>query len=212
MNSLSVITFCVIGAAAVSGGRIVVAEAASHHPHQSVPGMDVIPGDSLYQLSITLQSADGTNVNLADLRGQPLIVTMFYTQCASVCPLLTAQVQRLVNTLSPAARQQIRVLMVSFDALGDTPETLSRFKLEHHIQGANWIIARASASDVRALAAALGIRYRELADHTFNHSAIISLADPEGTVRARTSEMTGPDVTFVRAVRAQIAATHRRRD
>src|SRR5205085_698484 len=112
------------------------------------------------------------NVKLADFRGQPLVVTMFYSHCTSVCPLLTAQVQRLVGSMSAAERQKIRILLVSFDSRRDTPETLTTFKDEHHIQDANWIIAGAAASDVRALAAALGIRYRELPDHTFNHSSI----------------------------------------
>jgi protein SCO1/2 len=134
---------------------------------------------------------------------------MFYSGCTSVCPLLTAQLQRLVDQLSPADGRQIRILMVSFDAARDTPEALTAFKAEHHIQGGNWIVAHASASDVRALAAALGIRYRELADHTFNHSAVVSFADREGVVRARTSELTSIDHAFVVAVHHQIAATSR---
>jgi cytochrome oxidase Cu insertion factor (SCO1/SenC/PrrC family) len=66
-----------------------------------------------------------------------------------------AQVQRLVGQLSPGEQQRIQILMVSFDAVRDTPEALSAFKAEHHIEEPNWIIARASADDVRALAAAL---------------------------------------------------------
>lgn len=195
MKLLSHVVLCVVAAVSFSGE----------------PGMDVIPGDSLYQLSVPLQVADGGTVTIADLRGQPLVVTMFYSHCAAVCPLLTAQLQHLVNELTPAERQQIRVLMVSFDSIRDTPETLSRFKAEHHIQEANWTVARASPSNVRALAAALGIRYRELPDHTFNHSAIISVTDGDGVVRARTSEMTGPDAVFVGEIRAQIAAPSQQR-
>jgi len=176
-----------------------------HHQHHDVAAMDAIPGDSLYQLSIALQTADGKTLKIGELRGEPLVVTMFYTHCTSVCPLITAQMQRLVGELALPERQRIRVLMVSFDSRRDTPEALSAFKAEHRIQGANWIIARASANDVRALAAALGISYRELPDHTFNHSAIISVTDRDGTVRARTNEMTGPDAAFVAAVTAQIA-------
>ena len=108
--------------------------------------------------------------------------------------------------LGPDDRQQIRVLMVSFDAVRDTPDVLSAFKAEHHIQESNWIVAHASADDVRALAAALGIRYRELPDHTFNHSALISLADREGIVRARTGELAARDDAFMRAIHEQAAA------
>jgi len=95
--------------------------------------------------------------------------------------------------------------MVSFDSALDTPQALREFRAEHHIADANWITARAEAADVRTLAAALGIQYRELPDHTFNHSTVISVADPEGTVRARTSELNGPAPAFVAAVREQLA-------
>jgi protein SCO1/2 len=208
MKLLSKILFCAVAAASLSVRPIAVAqEAAGHDQHHDTSGIDAFAGDSLYQLPVALQIADGRTVEFADLRGKPLLVTMFYSHCSSVCPLLTAQVQRLVSELTPAERQQILILMVSFDSLRDTPEVLTDFKAEHHIQDPNWIIARASASDVRALAAALGIRYRELSDHTFNHSAIISVTDRGGTVRARTSEMTGPDAAFIGALRAQVAAS-----
>ena len=79
-------------------------EAEGHHQHDDMRAVDVIPGDSLYQLSIALQTADDQTVKIADLRGQPLVVTMFYSHCTSVCPLLTAQVQRLVHGLTPTER------------------------------------------------------------------------------------------------------------
>ena len=100
----------------------------------------------------------------------------------------------------------MRVLMISFDSARDTPEALSAFAAEHHIAQDNWVVARASASDVRLLAAALGIQYRELADHTFNHTAIISVTDREGVVRAQTSDLADPKGSFVTAIRHQLAA------
>ena len=90
--------------------------------------------------------------------------------------------------------------------LGDT---LTAFKSEHQIAGDNWLIAKASARDVRSLAAALGIQYRELPDHSFNHSAVVSVTDRGGTVRARTSDLNDSDGTFIAAVRRQVHATSR---
>ena len=57
---------------------------------------------------------------------------------------------------------------------------------------------------MRALAAALGIQFRELEDHSFSHSAVISVTDQGGTVRSRTSRLSGPDETFLHAIQAQI--------
>jgi protein SCO1/2 len=205
-TAAKIITFAV--ALGLTGGPLAVAqESRPQHHHLEMPAADVIASDSLYQLPMQIQMSDGRTLNLADLRGKPLIVTMFYTHCTSVCPLITAQVKSLVGNLTPAERQQITILMVSLDALRDTPEVLTDFKVERHIQDSNWFVARTSASDARALAAALGIRYRELPDHTFNHSAIISVTDANGVVRARTSQMTGPDPEFLTAVRAQITAS-----
>lgn len=170
-----------------------------------MPATRSIPGNSLYQLPASFETAEGTSMKLSDFRGSPLLVTMFYSHCTSVCPLVTAQLQRLVAQFSPAEQRQMRVLMVSFDSVRDTPEALSAFKAAHHIEDSStWVLARASAGDVRALAAALGIRYRELPDHSFNHSALISLADRDGTIRARSSDLAALDKTFVRAMRAQL--------
>ena len=88
--------------------------------------------------------------------------------------------------------------MVSFDSARDTPESLSAFAQEHHIEGNNWIIARASAWLMFApLAVALGIQYRELPDHSFNHSTIISLADRDGTIQDKTTDLSDVDGDFV---------------
>jgi protein SCO1 len=171
----------------------------------SSPEMSALPGTSLYRLPVSLTTSTGASMQLSEFRGLPLIVTMFYSQCASVCPVLTLQLQHIIDRLSPADRRQIHILMVSFDSVRDSPEALADFKAEHHISTDQWIIARASPKDVRMLAAALGIQYRELSDHTFNHSAILSVTDRDGTVRARTSELNDSDGAFVAAVKRQIS-------
>jgi protein SCO1/2 len=165
-----------------------------------------VPGNSLYQLSIALEASDGRTMRLAELRGRPLLITMFYAQCTSVCPLLTSRLQSVVDQLIPADRARLTVVMVTFDSDRDSPQALAEFKKEHHIDQTNWIVARASRQDVRLLSAALGVRYRELPDHTYNHSALISLADADGVVQARMSDVNAQQPDFVRAVHAQLAA------
>jgi protein SCO1/2 len=131
---------------------------------------------------------------------------MFYSRCTSVCPMLTNELQQLMSRLSTLERARVQILMVSFDSAGDSPATLTAFKSEHQIAGDNWLIAKASARDVRSLAATLGIQYRELPDHSFNHSAVVSVTDRGGTVRARTSDRNDSDGTFIAAVRLQVHA------
>jgi cytochrome oxidase Cu insertion factor (SCO1/SenC/PrrC family) len=171
-----------------------------------------LPGDSLFRLDIKLETADGHTLPLSALRGRPLLLTLFYSECSSVCPMTTAQLQTIVHKLLPSARKNITALMVSLDAARDTPTTLTNFVQQHHLQGPTWIVARASASDVRTLAAALGVRYRELPDHTFNHSTVITLADPDGVIQAHAEGWQTVDESFLdrlRAVASSPAANRR---
>src|SRR6185437_7806731 len=169
----------------------------------TAPRAAELPGDSLYRLDISLQTADGTTRMLSSLRGQAWLVTLFYSQCSSVCPLLTAQLQDIDRKLTPQARRGVTVLMVSLDATRDTPAALRAFKDEHRIDDPRWIVARADATGVRLLAAALGIRYRELPDHTFDHSSVVTLADSDGVIRASsTLGLRGADASFLQTVRS----------
>jgi protein SCO1 len=186
--------------------------AAHHHDMAGMvmpPAAGALPGTSLYQLDLALEPASGAPFRLASLAGRPVLVTMFYSHCTSVCPMLTSQLQRLVSSLPQAARERADVLMVSFDSLRDTPPVLAAFASAHHIDGPRWHVARGSAADVRALAAALGIQYRELPDHSFNHSAVIALLDAEGVPRARSEQLAGDDPAFRAAVGRLAAARGR---
>jgi protein SCO1/2 len=188
------------------GGVASYADTNAAMPGMYLSAVEPISGDSLYQLPVELTAANGATFELSSLRGKPLIVTMFYSRCTSVCPMLTHELQQLMSRLSTLERVRVQILMVSFDSAGDSPATLTAFKSKHQIAGDNWLIAKASARDVRSLAAVLGIQYRELPDHSFNHSAVVSVTDRGGTVRARTSDLNDSDGTFIAAVRLQVHA------
>jgi protein SCO1 len=166
-----------------------------------------LPGDSIYRLELPLQTDDGTSIMLPSLRGKALLVTLFYSQCSSVCPMVTARLQGIERNLPPEARRNVNILMVSLDSQHDSPQALRTFRREHHIEAdPRWIVARTSADDVRILAAVLGVRYRDLPDGGFNHSASIALVDAEGVIRARAEGVSGGEPDFVRQVQSIAAA------
>jgi len=165
-----------------------------------------VPGDSLFRLDVQLETADDRTVAFSSLRGRPLLISLFYSQCSSVCPMTVAELQTLERSVPPQARENLTVLLISLDAARDTPAALTEFMQQHHIGGPHWMVARASASDVRLLAAALGVRYRELPDHTFNHSTVITLTDSEGIIQARADGWQAVDAGFIEKVRSIGAA------
>lgn len=167
---------------------------------------DALPSDSVYQLDIPLVQQDGSAARLGLDRGSPVLISMFYSSCPHACPLLINTMRRMEQQLAPEARQRLKVLLVSIDPERDTPEKLKELAERHRVDAARWTFARASADDVRKLAAVLGIRYRALPDGEFNHSTIVTLLDANGKIVLQTSEMTTLDEAFVAALRKATSA------
>ena len=155
------------------------------------------PADSIYQLSVPLTDHRGAATTLDRYRGQPVLISMFYSSCPHTCPLLISAVQQLEQQLTPDHRVRLRVMLVSFDPARDSPEKLAATAKAHHAEDARWTFARADELDVRRLAAVLNIQYRNLADGEFNHSSIITLLDRDGRIVATTSSLLRPDPDFV---------------
>jgi protein SCO1 len=176
----------------------------SQHAHEVIAPAAPIPGESIYQLSLSLTPPDGVRMAFDELRGHPMILTMFYTSCEGVCPLLAFSMRRMIAALPAEQRGKLRAVMVSFDPQRDSPQALQAFAQLHDLDSPQWLIARASESDVRNLAAVLGIRYRELPGGVYSHSAVITLVDAQGIIRAHTTNLNALDPDFMRAVSAEL--------
>jgi protein SCO1/2 len=156
-----------------------------------------LPGDSLYQLRLELTGADAAHRAFAELRGTPVLITMFYASCQAVCPIVAFAMRRMEAALTPAQRANLRLVMVSIDPERDSPAALAEFARINQLEEPRWLLARIPGPAVRELAAALGIRFRKLPDGGFNHSTVITLIDADGVPRARTSNLTELDADFM---------------
>ena len=166
-----------------------------------------LPGDSVYRLPVTLIDQDRRTSALADRRGTPQLVSMFYTSCQYVCPLIIDTMKRTQQALTPAEREHVRVLLVSFDPDRDTPQRLHEVYAERKLDPSSWTLARTEATQVRELAAVLDIQYRALANREINHSSALVLLDGEGRIVARTDKIGEVDPEFVGAVQTALRVT-----
>ena len=162
------------------------------------------PGDSLYQLDAKLTDQDGRAFDLASLRGEPVLVSMFYSSCRMVCPMLFETVHNTLNALPAADRSSVRVLMVSFDPARDTLAVLKDTADKRNCDS-RWTLARTDDATTRKIAALLGIQYRKLADGEFNHSTIVTLLDREGRIAAKTGKLGPADAALVKRVHALVS-------
>jgi protein SCO1/2 len=164
-----------------------------------------LPGDSVYQLAVPLTNQDGKVQMLAARRGRPQLVTMFYTSCTMVCPMILDTVKMTRNALDAPTRDRLDVLAVTFDPARDDVATLRKYAVTRKLDSRWWTLARTEPKDVRRLAALLQLQYRQLPDGEFNHSSELILLDADGRVVARTDVIGRLDPTFVDAVRKLLA-------
>jgi protein SCO1/2 len=159
-----------------------------------------LPGDSIYQLKATLVDQHGQAFELASRRGQPMLISMFYSSCQMVCPMIFETVQATLKALPADEAAALRVLMVSFDPQRDTVDVLANTARVRNCDD-RWTLARADETTARAIAAVLGIQYRRLESGEFNHSTVIELVDRDGRVAAKTVRLGAVDPAFVKAAR-----------
>lgn len=180
---------------AADAATAVATPHGAHAPRDAtVPASDAVEWDgpedalgdgSLHDLDMTWRDQDGEARTIAGLGGRPLVVAMVYTTCAHTCPLILADLKQLEGTLTPAQRTGMRFVLVSLDPENDTPARLNRFATESRLDPAHWTLLTGTATDVRMLAAALGVRYRPGADGEIAHGNALTIVDPEGAIAYR---------------------------
>ena len=164
-----------------------------------------LPGDSIYQLPLPLTDSNGQTRDWRTLRGKPHLVSMFYTSCQYICPLIVESGKAVERQLTPAQQKKLGVVLISMDPARDDPAALKKVAEQRKLDTTRWTLASPPAGEVRAVAGVLAIRYRLLADGEFNHSSALILVDANGRILARTEKIgSKPDPEFVAAVRKAV--------
>ncbi len=130
-----------------------------------------------------IRDHNGDPLALAELRGRPLLISLVFTSCSSICPVTTDHLRDSViearRTLGP---QSFAVLTFGFDASRDRPAQLAAFANTHRLSGMkDWYIASADTETTEALLADLGFSWRAAAGG-FDHVTQTTILDAEGRI------------------------------
>ncbi len=185
------ITICGVFFAAVS--TMSLAAEPAHSP---------LSADSLYHLSVPLTDAQDTHFDLRDLVGHPVLITMFYGDCITACPIVLENLQQTITALKPTSGK-LSVLLVSLDPRHDTPASLAKLAVSHHLDPSIFRLAVSNDdSHTRAMAAALSIKYRVLSGGEISHNTNICLVDDTGKMIASSTQLGAlPDQEFLKKIR-----------
>jgi protein SCO1 len=137
---------------------------------------------SLYQLDSVWNSANGAKLKLAELKGKPQVITMFFARCELACPVLVHDVKRLEAALPPELRGKVGFVLVSFDSERDTPEVLRAYRERQELDPHRWTLLQGKPDDVLELGALLGIKFKKDPQGQFAHSNVITVLNPAGEI------------------------------
>lgn len=131
----------------------------------------------------TLRDTDGQPFNLAQLRGKPLVISMIYTSCHHICPMITKNLGETIDVAQEAlGEDSFSVITVGFDWRIDTPERMRQFESGQGAQGVpNWHFLATEAGVVDALSHNLGFLFYPSAKG-FDHLAQATIVDADGVI------------------------------
>jgi len=129
-----------------------------------------------------LRDTNGQTFDLAALRGKPLIVSMIYTSCYHVCPMITQNLAKSVDIGREAlGTESFSVVTVGFDWAVDTPDRMRLYASERGIDVPNWHFLAGDEASVQSLARAIGFQFYPSAKG-FDHLMQTTLIDADGRV------------------------------
>lgn len=134
-----------------------------------------------------LTERSGRVVKRADLDGRVWIANFVFTQCGSVCPVLSRTMASVRRELRAAGAAEVVSVSFSVDPLNDTPEVLGRYATDFGaaIDGESWLFL---TGDPDAMLAVVKDGFRlPMADPrggSPDHSDRFAVVDAKGRIRA----------------------------
>ncbi len=154
-----------------------------------------------------LIDSNGAPLALDSFRGRPLVVSLVYTSCSSVCPVTTQHVLQAVRKARRVVGEDaFAVLTLGFHARRDTPTQLDAFARTQGIDLNDWHLASADAATIHALLDDLGFSF-DAAAGGFEHITQTTILDAEGRVYRQVYGDSFPDQVFIEPLKELVFGT-----
>lgn len=132
--------------------------------------------------NITVIDAAGNRFELFSLLGKkPLIISPVYTNCPSVCGILSNGTKRAITELGTLGKD-FTLVSFSFDS-SDRKENLASFENRWNMDGINWKTISASPENIQLLMSSLDFEYDyNPVSKEFDHPSLLVVLTPSGRI------------------------------
>ena len=189
-----------------SGFGVVQAQ-HSHQNHNAMDTKEVSSEHSVYHTQAEWTNHRNETFLLHELKGKPVIVTMFYGNCTQVCPILIRDANRVFTAVDSSLRNDVQVLAITFDTKNDTPEILKAYANKKELNIPQWHFVTGPDAAIRELAMMLGVQYSKKSDGHFAHSNLVTVLDSKGRIVHRLEGLNQPVDEAARWIENQLTIT-----
>jgi protein SCO1/2 len=130
--------------------------------------------------NLTLVDQHGQKVDLASLRGKPLLFDFFYTSCPGPCLMLTSRMKSIANHLGPILSSQVQFVSVTVDPEHDHPADLLNYAKQQGADRNGWIFLTGPPADIDRLMARFKLERQHEPDGSIDHVLEFFLLGSDG--------------------------------
>lgn len=129
-----------------------------------------------------LRDTQGQPFPLQLLAGKPIVLSMIYTSCHHVCPLITQNLEKTVAIAREALGDDaFTVVTIGFDWQVDTPEQMRVYAASRRIDDENWHFLSGDAETIAAITRDVGFQYVASAKG-YDHLSQTTIIDGSGRI------------------------------
>jgi protein SCO1 len=153
-------------------GSSGVANAAAPDAASSEAQADYLP-------DVTLIDQHGAKVQLASLRGKPVLVGFIHTLCKGPCEMMTAKMHSVETSLNDQSRAGLNIISITTDPADDSPAELLKYSQSQGVTGERWLFLTGSHADIERLMHIYHVSHID-DDDAMMHVMKLFLVGPEG--------------------------------
>ena len=130
----------------------------------------------------TFRNVEGQSFELQSLRGKPLVISLIYTSCHHVCPVITANIEKNTEIAREAlGNDAFSIVTIGFDWRVDTPDRMRMYASAKNIDVPGWHFLSGDEASVAAISKAVGFQFFAT-PKGFDHLSQTTILDAEGKV------------------------------
>ncbi|HEY9164059.1 MAG TPA: SCO family protein [Magnetovibrio sp.] len=131
----------------------------------------------------SFRDTHGKHIKLSDFKGRPLVISLIYSGCADVCPIITKTLEDVDGVARDALGDDAyNIVTIGFDVADDNPVRMLSFARKNGVPlSEHWKFLSGDLLSVHALSDDLGFQFFESAKG-FDHLTQTTIIDADGKV------------------------------